>query len=78
VLAAYDGSRFQSRFLARRWMRRLLKSVRYPFLANAAVSMLSIPPFRALAAHVFFSRGSFPDIPPLRASGSQSAIAAAQ
>ena len=78
VLRAYDGSRFRSRFLARRWMRRLLKSVRYSFLADAAVTMLSVPPFRALAAHVFFSRGSFPDIPPLRESGSQSAIAAAQ
>jgi flavin-dependent dehydrogenase len=78
VLAAYDGAKFQSRFFTRRWMRRILKSVQHPLLADAAVTMLSISPFRALAAHVFFSRGSFPDPPPLAVSGRQSAIASAQ
>ena len=63
ALAAYDGGRFRARFLARRWMRRLLDAVEHPLTAELACAMLRTPPLRALAAHIFFSRGSFPDLP---------------
>jgi flavin-dependent dehydrogenase len=58
ILAAYDGGRFQARFAARQWMRRLL-SAAHPALIEAA---FLLPLLRHLARHVFFHRASFPDI----------------
>ena len=49
VLRQYSGSRFRARFVTRRWMRRAIRAV-------------SSPPLRAAAEHVFFARGSFPDV----------------
>ncbi len=61
ILRAYDGARFQTRFLARRWMRRLFRAVSHPILVEIAFALLATPPLHALARHVFFSRGSFPE-----------------
>lgn len=73
VLRAYDGAPFQTRFLARRWMRRIMRAAQQRLLMEAAVAVLHLPPLRAFAAHVFFSRGgSFPDL------RREPAIAAAQ
>lgn len=73
ALRAYDGARLQTRFLARRWMRKAMRLMQHPLLMEAGVAMLHLPPLRAFAAHVFFSRGgSFPDL------RRESAIAAAQ
>ena len=66
VLHEYDGVRFQTRFLARRWMRRFLRAATHPLLAEAAFSALAVPPLHALARHIFFSRGSFPEVIPRR------------
>lgn len=62
TLALYSGARFRARFTSRLWMRRLLRGVRSPLAAEAACAVLRRPPFDRLAAHVFFGRGSFPDV----------------
>jgi flavin-dependent dehydrogenase len=62
VLRQYSGDRFRARFLTRRWMRRALNLAATPALAELAFSALRLPPLRAVAEHVFFSRGSFPDV----------------
>jgi hypothetical protein len=43
-------------------MRRALTSVRSNALLEAGCALLRLPPLDALARHVFFGRGSFPDI----------------
>jgi flavin-dependent dehydrogenase len=64
VLAAYDGSRFRARFVARRWMRKAMRAAEHPLVLELACAMLRTTPLRAVAAHVFFGRGSFPDLTP--------------
>jgi flavin-dependent dehydrogenase len=54
-LRSYSGERFQTRFLARRWMRNALRVAPAP-LIEAAFMLI-----KPLARHVFFSRGSFPE-----------------
>src|SRR6185436_7453838 len=61
LLRQYTGDRFRSRFLARRWMRRAMRFAEHPLPMELGCALLRTPPMRALAAHVFFSRGSFPD-----------------
>jgi len=63
VLRDYTGDAFRARFFARRWMRRILRVVSNAPAMELACAMLRTPPLRALAAHVFFARGSFPDVP---------------
>jgi flavin-dependent dehydrogenase len=74
ILREYDGARFQPRFLARRWMRSLLRVAANPILTEIAFAAMRTPPLRAFARHVFFSRGgSFPEVArhPERSEGSQ-------
>jgi flavin-dependent dehydrogenase len=73
ILREYDGARFRTRFLARRWMRSLLRVAANPILTEIAFAAMRTPPLRAFARHVFFSRGSFPEISrhPERREGSQ-------
>jgi flavin-dependent dehydrogenase len=69
ALAAYDGSRFRARFFARRWMRKAIRIADHPLIIEMACALLRATPLRALAEHVFFGRGSFPDVsPPLPSS----------
>jgi flavin-dependent dehydrogenase len=70
-LARYSGARFRSRFLSRLWMRRALSVVRSPALLEAACAVSRLAPFDALARHVFYGRGSFPDAGPARKSRSE-------
>jgi flavin-dependent dehydrogenase len=62
ALAEYSGSRFRSRFASRLWMRRALASVGSPSLVEAGCALMRRAPLDALARHVFFGRGSFPDV----------------
>lgn len=62
VLAQYTGDRFRARFLTRTWMRRAIRTFAHPAAMELACAMMRTPPIRALAEHVFFSRGSFPDV----------------
>lgn len=61
ILRQYNGDRFRARFLTRTWMRRAIRAFAHPLTMELACAMLRTPPLRALAAHVFFARGSFPD-----------------
>ena len=62
VLAQYTGGRFGTRFIARRWMRRAIASIENRALIEAGCALLRVQPFRSFAEHVFFGRGSFPDV----------------
>jgi flavin-dependent dehydrogenase len=62
ALAAYSGELFRARFASRLWMRRLVSSVRQPALLELACAGLRLPVLNSFARHVFFGRGSFPDV----------------
>jgi len=62
VLQAYSGELFRSRFTSRLWARRIASSLRQPQLLELGCAFLRLPVFTKLAHHVFFGRGSFPDV----------------
>jgi flavin-dependent dehydrogenase len=62
VLQAYSGELFRSRFTSRLWARRMASSLRQPQLLELGCAFLRLPVFTKLAHHVFFGRGSFPDV----------------
>src|ERR1044071_4077547 len=62
VLQAYSGELFRSRFASRLWARRIAATLRQPRLLELGCALLRLPVFRPLANHVFFGRGSFPDV----------------
>jgi flavin-dependent dehydrogenase len=61
VLREYTGDRFRARFITRQWMRKAMRLIEHPVAMEAVCAMLRTPPLRALARHVFFARGSFPE-----------------
>ncbi|HEY0142707.1 MAG TPA: NAD(P)/FAD-dependent oxidoreductase [Thermoanaerobaculia bacterium] len=68
VLREYTGDRFRARFVTRQWMRRSIRALATPMITEIACSLMRTPPLKALASHVFFSRGgSFPEVPSLAA-----------
>jgi flavin-dependent dehydrogenase len=75
ALAPYSGARFRSRFVSRLWMRRALSSVGSPRLVEAGCALMRRAPLDSLARHVFFGRGSFPDVES-RSSGAALAVKA--
>jgi len=62
VLAAYSGELFRTRFISRLWMRRVIATVRQPVLIELWFALLGLPVLDSVAWHVFFGRGSFPDL----------------
>jgi len=64
VLSSYSGELFRARFLSRLWMRRIIAAVRSPALIEMGCALSRLPVFDSLAWHVFFGRGSFPDLQP--------------
>jgi len=64
VLSAYSGQQFRARFTSRLWARRLASSVRNPTVLELGFLAVSTPFLKPLAQHVFFGRGSFPDVVP--------------
>ncbi|HEX5964990.1 MAG TPA: NAD(P)/FAD-dependent oxidoreductase [Pyrinomonadaceae bacterium] len=62
ALDAYSGNLFRSRFASRVWARRIASTVRQPKLLELGCAMLRVPLVNRLAHHVFFGRGSFPDV----------------
>lgn len=62
ALRAYSGELFRARFASRLWMRRLVSTVRRPELLELACASLRLPVLNSFASHVFFGRGSFPDV----------------
>jgi flavin-dependent dehydrogenase len=65
ILSCYSGDAFRVRFLARGWMRRAMRLIENPAAMELACALLRTPPLRALASHIFFARGSFPEPAPL-------------
>jgi len=64
ALDAYSGDLFRARFISRIWMRRMIANVRAPVLLELGCAMLRMPGLNSFAWHVFFGRGSFPDMNP--------------
>jgi flavin-dependent dehydrogenase len=62
ALKAYSGAQFRARFASRIWMRRLVSSVRQPLVIEAVCAGMRLPVLNWFAWHVFFGRGSFPDV----------------
>jgi len=62
TLTAYSGELFRARFVSRLWMRRLARKIQQPVLLEAACAALRLPVLNVFARHVFFGRGSFPDL----------------
>lgn len=62
VFKAYSGELFRARFASRLWMRRLASNIRNPRLLEFGCAALRLPVLNAFAWHVFFGRGSFPDV----------------
>ncbi len=62
VLGNYSGELFRARFASRLWMRRLVSGMRNPLLIEVACATMRLPAFNWFAWHVFFGRGSFPEV----------------
>ena len=62
ALQPYSGELFRSRFASRLWARRIAATFRQPQLIEFGCALLRLPGFKHLANHVFFGRGSFPDV----------------
>lgn len=62
VLLKYSGKLFRGRFISRLWMRRLITVMQSNALLELGFGVLRGRFGRKLAEHVFFGRGSFPDV----------------
>ncbi|MFN2515853.1 MAG: NAD(P)/FAD-dependent oxidoreductase [Pyrinomonadaceae bacterium] len=62
VLKSYSGELFRARFASRLWMRRLVSNIRQPALVELSCASLRLPVLKSFAWHLFFGRGSFPDV----------------
>jgi len=62
ALAAYSGELFRSRFISRLWMRQVIAGIRQPLAIELACGAMRLPLINNFAWHVFFGRGSFPDV----------------
>ncbi|HEX2271750.1 MAG TPA: lycopene cyclase family protein, partial [Pyrinomonadaceae bacterium] len=62
LLKAYSGNEFRSRFASRLWARRIAANLQQRQVLELGCAMLRLPLLNRLAQHVFFGRGSFPDV----------------
>ena len=62
VLEAYSGELFRSRFASRLWARRIAATFNQPQLLELGCAIMRVPLLNRIARHVFFGRGSFPDV----------------
>jgi flavin-dependent dehydrogenase len=62
VLNAYSGELFRARFASRLWARRVASAFRQRQLLEFGCAVMRLPLLNKLARHVFFGRGSFPDV----------------
>ncbi|HEX6043106.1 MAG TPA: NAD(P)/FAD-dependent oxidoreductase [Pyrinomonadaceae bacterium] len=62
VLNAYSGELFRSRFASRLWARRIASTFNQPQVLELGCAILRLPLLNRVARHVFFGRGSFPDV----------------
>lgn len=62
VLLSYSGSAFRARFVSRLWMRRAIALVKSRPILELACWFMRGSVGNRFARHVFFGRGSFPDV----------------
>jgi len=62
ALAGYSGELFRARFVSRLWMRRAMAAVQTRALLELGCALFRLPLLNSFAWHVFFGRGSFPDV----------------
>lgn len=62
VLLDYSGERFRARFVSRLWMRKLIAAFTNQFFLETGFRFLQTKIGQKFARHVFFGRGSFPDL----------------
>jgi flavin-dependent dehydrogenase len=62
ALTVYSGELFRARFASRLWARRMASTVGQPQVIELGCAVLRLPLLNKLARHVFFGRGSFPDV----------------
>jgi flavin-dependent dehydrogenase len=62
LIRRYSGDLFKPRFATRLIMRRAFSMIHSPLLIELGTSLLRLPVFNRLAWHIFFGRGSFPDV----------------
>jgi flavin-dependent dehydrogenase len=62
VLSKFSGELFRSRFVSRLWMRRVISLFTNQTLLELGCIFLRGKIGKRLARHVFFGRGSFPDV----------------
>ena len=62
VLLKYSGELFRARFVSRLWMRRIIKTFTNQRLLELGFTFLRGKLGQRFARHVFFGRGSFPDV----------------
>jgi flavin-dependent dehydrogenase len=71
VLACYSGAAFRTRFTSRIWMRRAFARIRSRTAIEFGCAAMRAPVLRSVAWHVFFGRGSFPDVERVEASAAE-------
>ena len=69
ALKIYSGELFRARFASRLWARRIASTLRQRPLLESGCALLRLPGLNRLARHVFFGRGSFPDVMEATAHG---------
>jgi flavin-dependent dehydrogenase len=62
ALTKYSGELFRARFASRLWARRIAASSNQRDLLELGCSILRLPFLNRIARHIFFGRGSFPDV----------------
>ena len=62
VLLNYSGELFRARFVSRLWMRRIIAAISNRKILELGFSFLRGRIGRKFVKHVFFGRGSFPDV----------------
>ena len=62
ILLDYSGELFRARFISRLWMRRIIKTLTNQKLLELGFMFLRGKIGRKFAKHIFFGRGSFPDV----------------
>jgi flavin-dependent dehydrogenase len=62
LLERYTGELVRPRMAVRAGMRRMYSAIETPLAAEAAFALLRFTPLRSFAHHIFFGRGSFPDL----------------
>jgi flavin-dependent dehydrogenase len=75
ALKSYSGDLFRARFVSRLWMRRVLRTIRSPKAIEVGCALLRLPLMNSFAHHVFFGRGSFPDMAVQRISQEPGSVA---